>query len=150
MRGQAATEYLLIFVVMLITVATLTSTQLIDPSREASRDISLLSQARLASDIIAEAMNTVYGNGSGAVRSVLVSLEHRWDLLLTRNPPEVKVSIGISDRTENVGSAVEYAFDASLRSIPAGTYTVIVEWTEEENLVQEGQRIYIRIKPGDA
>ncbi len=150
MRGQTAVEYLLILSAAVMIFAVVTFTQMINPATESSGDAQLLSQARSAADAIAGAVNSVYGNGRGAVRSVSFTIDRSWSLYLenARGDEKVRISVRTFDRVENVRSGVRYAFDNSLLDLPAGTYTVIAEWLGDgENMVRENYKIYIRIRP---
>lgn len=146
MRGQAAVEYLLIFSVVLVIFATVTFGQMINPAQDAGRDTLYLSQARSAADAIAGAINSVYSNGKGAVKSVSFPMDRNWDLQLTEN--RLTISLEISSGTQNVQSNLKYGFDGSLQNLSAGTYTAIVEWSSVSNsLTQDNYKITINIKP---
>ncbi len=146
MRGQSAVEYLLIFSVVLVIFATVTFGQMINPAQEAGRDTLYLSQARSAADAIAGAINSVYSNGKGAVKSVSFPMDRSWDLQLTEN--RLTISLEISSGTQNVQSNLKYGFDGSLQNLSAGTYTAIVEWSSVSNsLTQDNYKITINIKP---
>ena len=146
MRGQAAVEYLLIFSAVLVIFATVTLGQMINPAQEAGRDTLYLSQARSAADAIAGAINSVYSNGKGAVKSVSFPMDRNWDLQLTEN--KLTISLEISSGTQNVQSNLRYGFDGSIQNLSAGTYTAIVEWSSANNsLTQDNYKITINIKP---
>lgn len=150
MRGQAAIEYLLIFAAMLAIFATITWARMINPIQEAGRDTLYLSQARSAADAIAEAMNSVYANGQGAVKSVSFTIDRGWDLYLENAGGEenVRMSIKTSERVENIKSSLKYGFNDNLQNLAAGTYTVIVEWSGTNNsLTLDGYKITININP---
>lgn len=146
MRGQAAVEYLLIFSAVLVIFATVTFGQMINPAQEAGRDTLYLSQARSAADAIAGAINSVYSNGKGAVKSVSFPMDRSWNLQLTEN--KLTISLEISSGTQNVQSNLRYGFDGSLQNLSAGAYTAIVEWSSVNNsLTQDNYKIIINIKP---
>lgn len=146
MRGQAAVEYLLIFSAVLVIFATVTLGQMINPAQEAGRDTLYLSQARSAADAIAGAINSVYSNGKGAVKSVSFPMGCNWNLQLTEN--KLTISLEISSGTQNVQSNLRYGFDGSIQNLSAGTYTAIVEWSSANNsLTQDNYKITINIKP---
>lgn len=131
---------------MLVIFATVTFGQMINPAQEAGRDTLYLSQARSAADAIAGAINSVYSNGKGAVKSVSFPMDRNWDLQLTEN--KLTISLEISSGTKNVQSNLKYGFDGSLQNLSAGTYTVIVEWSSVSNsLTQDNYKITINIKP---
>ncbi len=146
MRGQAAVEYLLIFSAVLVIFAAVTFGQMINPGKEAGTDTLHLSQARSAADAIAGAINSVYSNGKGAVKSVSFPMDRNWDLQLTEN--KLTISLEISSGTQNVQSNLRYGFDGSLQNLSAGTYTAIIEWSSVNNsLTQDNYKIIINIKP---
>ncbi len=146
MRGQSAVEYLLLFSAMLAIFGVVTLGQMINPMQEAGRDTLYLSQARSAADAIAGAMNSVYANGQGATKSEGFSIDQSWSLQLTEN--KLTISLEISSGTENVESSLRYGFNDNLQNLSTGTYTVIAEWSgDQENTVRDGYKIYIRIKP---
>lgn len=146
MRGQSAIEYLLIFSVVLVIFAVITLGEMVNPTAEAGKDTLYLSQARSAADAIAGAVNSVYANGQGATKSVGFSIDQSWGLQLTEN--QLTISLEISDGTQNVESSLRYGFNDNLQNLSTGTYTVIAEWSgAQENIVRDGYKIYIRIKP---
>ncbi len=159
MRGQSAVEYLLIFSAVLVIFATVTFGQMINPAQEAGRDALYLSQARSAADAIAGAMDSVYANGQGAVKSVGFTMNCGWGLYLENAGGEenVRINIETSERVENVRGSLRYGFNDSLQNLSAGTYTVIVEWPENVQINEgitpdapadiENNKIYIYIKP---
>ncbi len=146
MRGQAAVEYLLIFSAVLVIFATVTFGQMITPTQEAGRDTLHLSQARFAADAISGAINSVYSNEKGAVKSVSFPMDSNWDLQLTEN--KLTISLKTSNGTQNVQSNLKYGFNGSLQNLSAGTYTAIVEWSSDNNsLTPDNYKITINIKP---
>lgn len=146
MRGQSAIEYLLIFSVVLVIFAIITLGEMVNPTEEAGRDTLYLSQARSAADAIAGAVNSVYANGQGATKSVGFSIDQSWGLQLTEN--QLTISLEISDGTQNVESGLRYGFNDNIQNLSTGTYTVIAEWSGgQDNIVKDGYKIYIRIKP---
>lgn len=146
MRGQSAVEYLLIFSAVLVIFAVVTIGQMINPTQEAGRDMLYLSQARSAADAIAGAVNSVYANGQGATKSVGFTIDQSWSLQLTEN--KLTISLEISSGTKNAESNLRYGFTDNLQNLSTGTYTVIAEWSDDqENIVKDDYKIYIRIKP---
>ncbi|MFH1821883.1 MAG: hypothetical protein ABH852_05550 [Methanobacteriota archaeon] len=156
MRGQAAVEYLLIFSVALTLFASVTVVQLINPSSDAAGDTLYLSQARNAVDAIAGAINTVYANGRGAVKSVSLQIDRSWTLQLDNATNKLMITVGISTGSENVWDNLRYTIKKtqSISNIDAGTYTAIVEWPKNVNAqenIYDGaladKKIYIYINP---
>jgi hypothetical protein len=146
MRGQSAVEFLLIFSVVLVIFAAVTFGQLINPTQEAGRDALFLSQARSVTDLISGAINTVFANGLGAVKSVGFSIDRGWNLRLTEN--KLTINIEVSTGMKAIESNLRYGFSDNLHNLPAGTYAVIVEWWRgREDIVRDNYKIYIYINP---
>jgi uncharacterized protein (UPF0333 family) len=156
MRGQTAVEYLLIFSAVLMIFATVTFAQMITPTSEVARDALYLSQARSAADAIAGAIDTVYANGQGAVRSVNISMDCGWGLQLDNAENKLRIVVQISQGSKNVEDNLRYNIDNfhSLSNISSGTYTVIVEWPENKKILENidgraigDKKIYVYIRP---
>lgn len=156
MRGQSAVEYLLIFSAVLVIFAAVTFGQMINPAQEAARGTLYLSQARSATDAISGAVNSVYANGQGAVKSVSFQMDRSWALQLDNAKNKLRIIIETSTGSENVEDNLWYEIDNyhSLSGIAAGTYTVIVEWPESNSIRENidssalvDKKIYIHIRP---
>lgn len=157
MRGQTAVEYLLVFSAVLVLFASVTIAQMINPASDAARDTLYLSQARSAVDAIAGAIDTVYANGQGAVKSVSFQMDKSWDLQLDN--AENKLRIIVENSTGglvNVEDNLWYEIDNyhALSGITTGTYTVIVEWSNDNSVLENingsaitNKKIYIYIRP---
>ena len=138
MRGQTAIEYLVVFSAVLLVFASVTLMQMINPSKEAARDTLYLSQARSAADAIAGAINTVYFNGRGAVDSVSFPMDGGWSLQLDNVRNKLRIIVETSKGNENVEDSLRYEILGNhlLPSIPSGVYTVIVEWSENKQKLE--------------
>ncbi len=155
-RGQSAVEYLIVFSAALALFATVTFTQMINPSSDAARDTMYLSQARTAADSIAGAINTVYANGRGAVKSISVQIDRDWTIQLDNAKNVIRITVATGTGSENLEDNILYKLNGgySLANLPGGTYTVIVEWPENNNACEnlhgapENRKIYLSIKPG--
>lgn len=156
MRGQTAVEYLLIFSTVLVLFASVTMVQMINPATDAANDTLYLSQARSAADAIAGAIDTVYANGPGAVKSVSFQMDKSWNLQLDNAENKLRIQILTSLGSENVEDNLRYEVDNyhSLSNIPSGTYTVIVEWSENKKKLENidnhdisGGKIFVYIRP---
>ena len=134
-RGQSVVEYLMIFSAALVLLTSVTLTQMILPSSEAAEKSLYLMQADAAADSIAGAINTVYANGQGSVRSLLVNVDCGWSLQLDNVKNVVRMMIWTSGVMENLEKEVEYRilYQHSLPKIAPGVYTVIVEWRNDKN-----------------
>ena len=156
MRGQSAVEYLLIFSAALVIFAGVTIGRMINPAQDAARDALYVSQARSAADAISGAIDTVYANGRGAVKSVSISMDCSWSLHLDNVENKLEIVVQISQGTKNVEDDLRYEIDNyhSLSNISPGTYTVIVEWPENKQIPENidgraigDKKIYIYIRP---
>jgi len=159
MRGQTAVEYLIIFSTMLAILAGVTIAQMINHVKDAGGDTLHLSQARSAADAIGGAIDTVYANGEGAVKTVTVRVDTTWGLQLDNSENVIRITLETSSGTQNVEDNLKYGIDNhhSLSSIPSGVYTVIVEWPDEDGGTEQldgssisENKIYIYIIGGAA
>jgi len=130
--------------------------QMINPAKVAAEDTLHLSQARSAADAIAGAIDTVYADGKGAVKSVSFYMDGGWSLQLDNIENKLRIIVGTSKGNENVEDNLRYKIDNyhSLSGISPGAYTVIVEWSENkqkleniDNLAVSSGKISIYIRP---
>lgn len=155
MRGQSAVEYLLVFSAVLIVFGVVTLGQMISPAKESARDTLRLSQARSAVDMIANAIDTVYANGPGAVKSVSFHMDGSWTLQLDNVKNKLRITVETSAGSKDLEANLRYEIDNhhSVAGIVAGAYTVIVEWPEGSRLEGIGggkladKKIFIYIRP---
>lgn len=149
MRGQGAIEYFIIVAAMLVLFASLTVSQMVDPTSAAARTSSQVAQARSAADTIANAINGVYANSEGAVMTEFISLSRTWDL--KTNSDNLQIGIEIDGEMKWAKSSLKHGFDDSISNISSGSYTVIVKWASDEaeeiNLDPENNKIHISINP---
>jgi len=138
MRGQTAIEYLLVFSAMILLLASVTMVKMINPAKDAASDTLQLSQARSAADAIAGAIDTVYADGKGAVKSVSFYMDGGWSLQLDNIENKLRIIVGTSKGNENVEDNLRYEIDNyhSLSGISSGAYTVIVEWSENKQKLE--------------
>ncbi|MFN4133972.1 MAG: hypothetical protein ACK4GQ_06380 [Candidatus Hadarchaeales archaeon] len=152
MRGQSAIEYMILFSTAMLILGAVTVAQMVNPATTAANDALYLSQARGAVDAITGAINTVYSNGPGAVKSVgfqmdtswIIGIDNRWDRVWI----VITTSRGIENIVENLRYDFENLFYASCSS---GYWTAVVEWSESKSeslmVVNENRQIYLNIKP---
>ena len=150
--GQTAVEYLTVFSAALVFIAVATTAQMIDPGKEHAQNSLYLSQARAAADSIAEAIDTVYANGPGAVKSIGIQMDTGWKLYLDNLENSVKVEVTLSDSSENLESSLYYPLDNYHSAVVfSGFCTVIVEWStasgasEGLQVDQENDRVLITL-----
>ncbi len=150
MKGQGSIEYMSILAAVFVVFAAVTYSQMIDPARTAARNSEELSQAKIACDKIAGAIDTVYTNTDNSRTTEFVEFPRIQDLEITED--NVQMSILFDENKVWVGSSIKYGFENSIPDPPNGSYTVIVEWnsSKSENMsqVEDEDRIYININPG--
>lgn len=151
MRGQSSIEYMAIVAAVFVVLATVTVPQMVKPGRDAAQDTEFLSQARAASDWIANAINGTYGSPEGPVITEFFQFQRSWSLKMSED--NLRVGVGINEGTKWAESSLKYGFDNSITDISGGIYTIIVEQNPDEKehvkLNVENNKIYINIRPGD-
>jgi len=154
--GQSAVEYLVVFSAVLALFTSITFTQMINPSSEAARDSLLLSQARASADSIAGAINTVYANGRGAVKSVAVQIDGNWTIELDNEKNVLRIIVGISTGNESLEDNLKYRIFSyhTLQNVSAGLYNVVVEWPDNLTILEDiyggalaNKKIFVYIRP---
>ena len=153
MKGQSAIEYVIILGAAMMVLGSVTVYQLVNPSSDASEMGLRRARAESACNAIASAIDSVYANGPGAVKSVVVSLPPLKKLEILRNPPRLVIQFEIYGGVENTEANIKYGFDSSISDVPSGSYAVVVEWSEEglegiDSRGLENGKIYIYINPG--
>jgi hypothetical protein len=107
-------------------------------------------------DAIAGAIDTVYTNGPGAVKSVSFTMDVTWDLQLDNAENKLRITIKSPGGAENVEDNLRYEIDNhhSLSNISVGTYMVIVEWPSNVSVLEgidsseiADEKIFIYIRP---
>ena len=135
-RGQISAEYLLIFVVIL-TVFLFMITNFIGPTIDASNNVSAVSDAKIAVDNIANAVNIVYANGPGAKRTVNVNVPQDMTLTFDNDAHIVKADLNnLNYKLENGTVATSKTLNAtidykgSINSLPLskGGHNIQVYW----------------------
>jgi len=151
LQGQTAVEYLIVFSAALALLTSVTLTQMIYPSNQAAHHSLHLMQAITAVDSIAGAIDTVYANGSGAVKNLSIQLDCYWSFQLDNIKNVARIIIWTSTSIENLEDSLQYTilYQHSLPKISPGVYTVIVEWPENKNISENlrfslnSKKIYI-------
>ncbi|MEM3519298.1 MAG: hypothetical protein QW179_04200 [Candidatus Hadarchaeales archaeon] len=152
MRGQTAVEYMILFSTAMLILGAVTVAQMISPATDAANDALYLSQARGAVDAIAGAIDAVYSNGPGAVKSVGFQMDTSWIIGIDNRWNTVFIIVTTSRGVENVVENLRYDFEnLYYASCSSGYWTVVVEWSEAEmenlRVVGGNRQIYLNIKP---
>ncbi|MEM3421941.1 MAG: hypothetical protein QW835_06455 [Candidatus Hadarchaeum sp.] len=155
-KGQSAVEYLTILSAALALLTSVTLTQSINPSKNAADHSAYLMQAKATASSIAGAIDAVYANGAGASKSLIVKLGCPWTAQMDNSKNVFRVIFWTMSGAENSEVNLQYKIKKQhlLTTIPPGTYTVIVTWSENKNFpetmqldVVGGGKIYIYLNP---
>lgn len=146
-KGQSSAEYLLVMAAFLAILASFTVPQMINPSRNASQNITSIGSARSACDEIASTMNGISTSGKDASDPITVSLLDKWSLETKSSPPSLKLGVKISGEMMWENCNLEYGFDDSISNIAKGTYVVVVRWGENNSLTKTENKIFINLNP---
>ncbi|KXB05695.1 hypothetical protein AKJ50_00220 [candidate division MSBL1 archaeon SCGC-AAA382A13] len=147
MRGQGSIEYLSIISAVFVIFAAVTFTQMISPGSNLADDTEQLGQARAGCDVISDAINGVY-TSNDSVFTEIVEFSRSWSLQLEND--NVRIGVEISDGMTWVDSNVKYGFESGVHDFGSGSYAVIVERGDSDEVVMmDGEKkIFIRINPG--
>ena len=125
-KGQiVSVEYILI-IALLFFILVYVMTPMIGKSIDASMDISKVSDAKVAAQEIAHALDVVYSNGPGAKRTVTVYVPDTTNLTVSGN--NVTLQVTCSDKPRNVTTFTQYNFPNISLQLNKGWNTVVVEW----------------------
>lgn len=126
-RGQVSVEYLLI-VLVLILVLSIVTIPLIGKSIDSSNDVSDASDAKVATDTLANAADVVYANGPGAKRTVSFFVPQTGNLSFVNST--VKLSLQYSNGTNSyINSSTQYNLGNNTTSVTSGWHKGTVFWT---------------------
>ncbi|OEC84883.1 MULTISPECIES: class III signal peptide-containing protein [Methanobacterium] len=141
-RGQISAEYLLLFVVIL-TVFLFMINNFIGPTIDASNSVSKASDAKIAIESIADAVNIVYANGPGAKRTIDINIPQDLDLNFNTDSQIVETTINnlnyngnpANSKTLNAKINIAANIDISPSTLPLskGWHTVQVYWNTTTN-----------------
>lgn len=126
-KGQiVSVEYILI-IALLFFILVYVMIPMIGKSIDASMDISKVSDAKVAAQEIAHALDVVYSNGPGAKRTVTVYVPDTTNLTVSGN--NVTLQVTCSDGPRNVTTFTQYNFpNIPPIQLNKGWNTVVVEW----------------------
>lgn len=155
-KGQSAVEYLAILSAALFLMTSITLTQAINPSKDATDSSLYLMQARATVDSIAAAIDTVYTNGAGGSKSLILKMGCVWTAQMDNSKNVFRIIFWTTSGTENLEVTLQYKIQEEhiLPRLSPGTYTVIVVWPENKNFPEtmqldatDGRKIYIYLNP---
>lgn len=133
-RGQISAEYLLLIVVIL-TILTAVTIPLMGQAIDASNDVSWTSDAKIAVESTANAVNIVYANGPGSKRTFNVYIPQNNMKLQTRGN-EIFIITNLSDGTlKNVSSTTNYNLNTTSITLNKTWHTFQVEWLTGQNQI---------------
>ena len=133
-RGQISAEYLLIIVVVLVILGSVTI-PFAGKSIDASNDVSWTSDAKIAVESIANAVNVVYANGPGSKRTLNVRIPQN-NMSFQSNANGIQLIAKLSDRNQTVNSDIDYPVNITQPTLNSNTlYNVTVEWMTGKNFI---------------
>lgn len=133
-RGQISAEYLLLIVVILVILGSVTI-PLITDSVRASNDISWTSDAKIAVESIADAVNVVYANGPGAKRTLNIHVP-RDGMSFQNNTNNIQLTAQLSDQNKIVNADINYPISITQPTLQSDTpYNVQVEWVRGNSFI---------------
>ncbi len=126
-RGQVSVEYLLV-VLVLILILSVVTIPLIGKSIDSSNDVSDASDAKVATDTLANAADVVYSNGPGSKRTVSFYVPQTGTLKFANST--VSLSLVYSNGTNSsINSSTQYNLGNNTTSVSSGWHTGSVFWT---------------------
>ncbi|MBI5680741.1 MAG: class III signal peptide-containing protein [Methanobacterium sp.] len=132
-RGQISAEYLLLIVVILIVLTSVTL-PLVGTAINNSNDISWSSDAKIAVQTIANAVNIVYANGPGSKQTNDVYIPQT--MALTNAGNSVVLTVTLSDgSTKTITGNTGYALSATNIPLSRGWHTIQVYWPQGTNAI---------------
>lgn len=126
-RGQISAEYLLLIVVIMVVLTTVTLPLVLNAVNN-SNDVSWSSDAKIAVESIANAINIVYANGPGSKRTFDVYIPQ--DMVLTTSTAgDVSLVVTLSDSTTKpITATTGYKLNATSTNLSRNWHTIQVYW----------------------
>jgi uncharacterized protein (UPF0333 family) len=126
-RGQVSVEYLLVVLVLILILSVITI-PLIGESIDSSNDVSDASDAKVATDTLANAADVVYANGPGAKRTVSFYIPQNGALKFVNST--VSLSLVYSNGTNSsINSSTQYNLGNNTTTVSSGWHNAEVLWT---------------------
>lgn len=126
-RGQISVEYLLLIVVILIILGAVTI-PLAGKSIDASNDVSWTSDAKVAVESVANAVDIVYANGPGAKRTIDIYIPQN-NMALQTKGNNIFIATSLSGNTQkNVTATTGYTLNTSSISLNKNWHKIQVTW----------------------
>jgi uncharacterized protein (UPF0333 family) len=133
-KGQISAEYLLLIVVIL-TILTAVTIPLMGQSIDASNDVSWTSDAKVAVESVANAVNIVYANGPGSKRTFDVYIPQN-NMRLQTSGNEIFIVTNLTDGTsKNVSAATGYNLNTTSINLNKNWHKIQVYWTIGTNTI---------------
>jgi uncharacterized protein (UPF0333 family) len=130
-RGQVSVEYLLMFLVVIIVFSTITI-PLISNSLSSSNNISIASDASIAVDTIASAVDVVYNNGPMAKRTISVYIPVNTTLITGNTTIKLNTASFIG---KNISTNTSFNIENKTVSLSQKWYTIVVYYPIGSNYI---------------
>ncbi|MGZ7067028.1 MAG: class III signal peptide-containing protein [Methanobacterium sp.] len=132
-KGQISAEYLLLVVVILIILGSVTI-PLMGKSIDASNDVSWTSDAKVAVESVANAVDIVYANGPGAKRSIDIYIPQNGMALQTKGNNIYIVTALSGNTTKNVTASTGYNLATVSIPLSKNWHKIQVSWPIGSNI----------------
>lgn len=133
-KGQISAEYLLLIVVIL-TILTAVTIPLMGQSIDASNDVSWTSDAKVAVETVANAVNIVYSNGPGSKRTFDIYVP-KDSMSILVNGSDVSLLTTLSDGTnKTVSASTGYNLNGTGITVNKGWHRIQVYWPIGSNAI---------------
>jgi uncharacterized protein (UPF0333 family) len=130
-RGQVSVEYLLMFLVV-ITIFSSITIPMISNSLSSSNTISIASDASIAVDTLASAVDTVYNNGPMAKRTISVYIPVDTTLITGNTTIKLNVASYIG---KNVSTNTSFPIQNQTIAVTKGWHTIVVSFPVGQKFV---------------
>ncbi len=140
-RGQISAEYLLLFVVILV-IFLFMITYFIGPTIDSSNNITAVSDTKIVLEGIASAVNIVYANGPGSMRTLQVNAPRDMTLTFDSTKHEVKVTVnnlkyslpdGTPATSKTITAPINYHSNIADLTLTKGWHSVQVYWNNTQS-----------------
>ncbi|MGF7119181.1 class III signal peptide-containing protein [Methanobacterium oryzae] len=131
-KGQISAEYLLLMVIIILILSSVTI-PLASQSIDASNNVTITSDAKTAVSSIADAVNVVYANGPGAVRTLDVNIPQNGMSFATNENNITLTTVSIKDSNGNakvVSANTQFAVNNITTTLNEGNHKVNIAWTD--------------------
>lgn len=131
-RGQVSFEYLMLILVSILIIGSVTI-PLVGKAIDASNDVSRASDAKIAVETIANAVDIVYANGPGAKRTVSFYIPQTGTIGFDNAKKVIYFDVILSDSTQKrIEAATQYdEITISPTSLSKGWHTATIQWKDK-------------------